>query len=212
MSDRKLIKKLDVLNRKLHIYVGLLLLLFIWLFSVTGLLLNHPKWRFAQFWPQRKTSATEQPVEWPAGPDDVQRAESLMKQVHVSGEIEGITLSPDGRQFDVRVVKPGAIIDIKTDRTTKRAHVEQIRVNAWGIMNMLHSFTGVRMNEPDKKREWIVTRLWSFAMDGLSAGLVVLLMGGLTLWGATSRKRRLELVVLLMGIVSCGLFLLGKLP
>jgi len=212
MSDSDPGKKLDALNRKLHIYFGLFLLFFIWLFSVTGLLLNHLQWKFAQFWPQRKTSATEQFVDWPTGPGDVQRAESLMKQVHVSGEIEGITLSADGRQFDVRVVRPGAIIDIKTDRTTKRARVEQIRVNAWGTMNMMHSFTGVRVNEPDKKREWVVTHLWSLAMDGLSAGLVVLVLGGLAMWGGTNRKRRLGLVVLLMGIVSCGLFAFGKLP
>ncbi|MHC4518172.1 MAG: PepSY-associated TM helix domain-containing protein [Planctomycetota bacterium] len=212
MPDHALIKKLDALNRKLHVYVGLFLLLFIWLFSATGLLLNHPQWTFAQFWPQRQTSATEQPVEWPAGPDDVQRAESLMRQVHVSGEIEGITLSADGRQFDVRVVKPGAIIDIKTDRATKRARVEQISVNVWGTMNMLHSFTGVRMSEPDKKREWIMTRLWSLAMDGLSVGLVLLVLGGLAIWIATSEKRQLGLVILLTGVVSCGLFVLGKLP
>ena len=35
-------------NRKLHFYAGLFLLLFIWLFAVSGLILNHPKWTFAE--------------------------------------------------------------------------------------------------------------------------------------------------------------------
>lgn len=212
MSDHALLKKLDLMNRKLHTYVGLFLLLFVWLFSATGLLLNHPQWKFAQFWPQREISTTEQPVKWPDETNEVERAKSLMMQVHVTGEIEGITISNDGRQFDVRVVKPGAIIDIKTNRDTSRALVEQIHVNPWGITNMMHSFTGVRMNEPDKKRDWIVTRLWSLAMDALSAGLILLVISGLTLWAITTPKRRYGLAILLGGTFTCALFVLDKLP
>ena len=42
-----------VWNRRVHYYLGLFLLFFIWLFAFTGLLLNHPRWQFAQFWPNR---------------------------------------------------------------------------------------------------------------------------------------------------------------
>ena len=38
-----------VWNRRLHYYLGLYLLFFSWLFVLTGLLLNHPRWQFAQF-------------------------------------------------------------------------------------------------------------------------------------------------------------------
>lgn len=212
MSNHEPIRKFDTFNRKLHIYLGLLLLFFIWLFSATGLVLNHSQWKFAQFWDQRKTSAVEQKIQWPTGSDDVQRAENLMEQVGVRGEIEGITIADDGRQFDVRVVRPGAIIDVKANRATEQARVEQIRVNVWGVTNMLHSFTGVRTGEPDRKREWVVTRLWSLAMDGLSVGLVLLVLGGLVMWWTTSRKRLVGLAVLLVGLVTCGLFVLDKFP
>ena len=33
-------------NRKLHFYTGLFLIVFLWLFAFTGLLLNHPTWMF----------------------------------------------------------------------------------------------------------------------------------------------------------------------
>jgi len=33
---------LEAWNRRLHYYLGLYFLLFLWLFSFTGLLLNHP--------------------------------------------------------------------------------------------------------------------------------------------------------------------------
>jgi hypothetical protein len=39
-----------VWNRKLHYYLGLYFLFFVWLFALSGLLLNH-SWTFAGFWP-----------------------------------------------------------------------------------------------------------------------------------------------------------------
>ena len=48
-----------VWNRRVHYYLGLYLLFFTWLFAFTGLLLNHPRWQFAQFWPNRIQSTTE---------------------------------------------------------------------------------------------------------------------------------------------------------
>ena len=41
----------EIWNRKLHYYVGLYLLTFVWLFAVSGLIINHPGWAFADFWP-----------------------------------------------------------------------------------------------------------------------------------------------------------------
>ena len=35
-------------NRKLHYYLGLVTLLFVWVFCFTGLLLNY-QWKFAEF-------------------------------------------------------------------------------------------------------------------------------------------------------------------
>ena len=40
-------------NKKLHIYLGLFLVFFIWLFSLSGLILNHGNWKFASFWEER---------------------------------------------------------------------------------------------------------------------------------------------------------------
>ena len=37
-------KAFEVWNRKLHYYLGLYFLFFLWLFSLTGLMLNHQQW------------------------------------------------------------------------------------------------------------------------------------------------------------------------
>jgi len=37
-------KALETWNRRLHYYLGLYFLFFLWLFSLTGLMLNHQQW------------------------------------------------------------------------------------------------------------------------------------------------------------------------
>jgi hypothetical protein len=48
-SGRSSVSTFLVWNRRLHYYLGLYLLFFCWLFAFTGLVLNHPRWAFAQF-------------------------------------------------------------------------------------------------------------------------------------------------------------------
>ena len=209
MSLQNVPRWIETWNRKFHIYIGLYLLLFVWLFSISGLLLNHPKWRFAQFWPQRKQSSLERPIQPPTEMGDLARARNLMKQLDISGEIEGITTSPEKEHFDFKVVKPGKIIDIKTDLKARRATVEQIQTNGWGVFYMLHSFTGVRLNDPKQKRDWFMTRIWSLSMDAVALGMLVMVFSGLYMWYCLKPKRRLGLIILGLGVLCCGFFVFG---
>src|SRR4029078_7786979 len=81
---------LTLWNRKLHYYVGLYFLLFIWLFSFTGLLLNH-HWNFAEFFPNRKTSSFERSIEPPPPTSEVDQARDLLTQLGLRGEVGAIT-------------------------------------------------------------------------------------------------------------------------
>ena len=49
-------------NRKLHFYAGLFLLFFMWLFAISGLLLNHPTWSFAESWTKRTDANSERAI------------------------------------------------------------------------------------------------------------------------------------------------------
>ena len=82
-------------------------------------------------------------------------------------------------------------------------------MNAFGVMDALHHFTGVSMTDPERERDWILTRVWSAAMDAVAVGLIVLVLSGLYLWYRLRRKRRLGLLVLGVGLASCAFFLLG---
>ena len=76
-----------VWNRRVHYYLGLYLLFFIWLFAFTGLLLNHPRWQFAQFWPNRIQSTTEHTIAAVTAVTDIDRARDVMRQLGVAGEV-----------------------------------------------------------------------------------------------------------------------------
>src|SRR5690349_22926921 len=81
--------RLERWNRKLHYYAGLFLLFFLWLFAVTGLVLNHPTWSFAESWTKRKETNSERTIT-ALGPElrgDLTQARAIMQQLGIEGEI-----------------------------------------------------------------------------------------------------------------------------
>jgi hypothetical protein len=72
----QLAETLKVWNRKLHYYLGLYLLFFVWLFALSGLLLNHSSWKFAEFWGNRKQATYERAITMPSSGSDLAQARS----------------------------------------------------------------------------------------------------------------------------------------
>lgn len=200
---------IQVWTRKLHNYLGLYLLFFIWLFSVSGLVLNHSRWSVAQFWKARQESTTHRAIQVPGASGDIAIATGLMEQLSIAGEIGEIRRSATGERFDFQVVKPGHVYRVETRFDSAQARVTDIRVNAWGVLDALHHFTGVKMDDPAIKRDWWLTRVWSFAMDALSVGVMILVVSGLYLSYRLVEKRRLGVTAFTLGVVCCAFFLYG---
>jgi len=205
MSSRNLLNPITRWNQKLHVYAGLCLLVFVWLFAVSGLVLNHPKWAFAQFWPNRRESTTEQPVQPPLASTDLARAWDLMGQLGLSGEIDQIKVSAD--RFEFRLMTPAQITTVGVDLANSRALVHQIRVNGWGVLSALHHLTGAHKDLPALTRNSNAVRLWSIAMDVVSVGLLLLVFGGLYIWFQRRERLAPGLAALLLGMLACGFFL-----
>ncbi|HWQ54583.1 MAG TPA: hypothetical protein VN442_12940 [Bryobacteraceae bacterium] len=195
-------------NRKGHYYLGLYFLFFLWLFAFTGLLLNH-SWRFAEFWPNRKVSTFERPVEAPRAGNGVDRARALMRQIGIDGEIEWTAPRPDSAGFVFRVNRPGRNYQVTVRAGEGRALVEQTEINTWGILHVLHTFTGARAGDTRNTRDWMLTTLWVWSMDAVSAGLVLMVFSGIYVWLGLPSKRNAGIAVLLLGSVICGLFVFG---
>lgn len=196
-------------NRRLHNYLGLYLLLFVWLFAFTGLLLNHSQWKFARFWESRRETSYERDIAMPLPDGDLAQARALMRQLELRGEIEWTTARNDGSRLDFRVNRPGRILDVKADLVQKKASIRSIHLNAWGVMRILHTFTGVRIQDERNKRDWALTKIWAFAMDAVAAGLVLMVVSSLLIWFQSRQKRLLGTLVLLLGFLSCSFFCLG---
>lgn len=195
--------------RKLHNYLGLYFLLFLWLFSISGLVLNHPHWTAAGFWKARDEATLVQTVRRPVSTGDIAAASELMTQLGIVGEIADTKRSPDGERFEFQVVRPGLVFRVVAQLDSGQAHVTRIHLNAWGVADALHKFTGVKMDDPQRTRDWALTRIWSLAMDALSVGLLILVASGSLLWWRLPQKRGAGMVALSLGLVCCAFFLYG---
>lgn len=194
-------------NRKLHYYLGLYFLFFLWLFAFTGLLLNH-SWKFSEFWPNRNVSTFERVIDAPRTTNDVERAREVMRQLGIRGEIEWTAIRPNSTLFEFRANRPGLNFNVAVD-DAGRAKVEETRINTWGVMRVLHTFSGVRANDARNQRDWALTTLWVLSMDAVSIGMVVMVFGGLYMWFVLPTKRIGGLVALLLGAAACCVFVFG---
>jgi hypothetical protein len=212
VPDRRERRAADVFlvwNRRVHYYLGLYLLFFCWLFAFTGLLLNHPRWEFAQFWPNRVQSTTERAVRAPQGMTEIERANDLMRQLGIAGEIQWQAAQPAAAPFAFQVSRPGLVIDVKADLESGRATLQRNDVNAWGVMHVLHTFIGVRAGDTRNARDWTLTTVWALSMDAVAAGLIVMVFSSYIMWYRLKHKRRGGIIALLVGFLSCGAFLAG---
>lgn len=198
-----------VWNRRLHYYLGLYLLFFCWLFVFTGLLLNHPRWQFAQFWPDRVQRTTEHQFQGPGAATAVERARDLMRQFSIDGEIQWPATQAASGPFAFQVNRPGLVIEVKADLESGRATLQRHELNAWGVMHLLHTFTGVRAADTRNARDWTLTTVWALSMDAVAAGLIVMVFSSYVMWYRLKAKRRGGLIALFLGFASCSAFVAG---
>lgn len=199
--------RLRRLNRQVHIYAGLSILLFTMLFSATGLLLNR-HWAFAEFWDRRKIERFDGVVHLSGRGGDLAIAREVMRQLHLRGEIASTEVTPEGR-LKIQAGRPGENLTIETDVASGRTSVEKARFNGWGVVRTLHTFVGVSASEPERRRDWWLTSLWSLAMDATAFGLVLLVIGGLVeAWAANPRRGALA-TTFVLATSACLAFVLG---
>ena len=196
-------------NRKAHYYLGLYLLFFLWLFSLSGLLLNHWSWAFAQFYPNRKISRIEGPVQFSSSGSDFDKARAVKRQFGIEGEIGWSATRSDAARLEFNVTRPGRVYQVQTDLKANRAAVTLNEYNAWGVLRGMHTFVGVSPDDPRNQRDWILTTIWAISMDAVAVGVMVLVLSGIYLWWNRREMRTAGLLALVAGTAVCGLFVAG---
>ncbi len=206
--QRRVVASVEAWNRRLHYYLGLYFLLFTWLFSFTGLLLNHPRWALSRI-PNNPNPSLERQIEAPAGATDLERARDLMRQLGVRGEIEWPQPPMAPGRLDFNVAYPKQAFQIRVDLERRLATVQQIDRSAWSAVRIMHAFSGSRYNVPATSRDWVLTTAWVVAMDALAVGLLVMVLGSYYMWYRIKPNRSLGWIALSAGFATCALFVFG---
>lgn len=193
-------------NKKVHIYLGLCMLLFLWVFAISGLFLNHPKWFGSR--PERAT--IERPVEMPGEGDPLAKAQRLMVQLDLVGEAIFRGAQKEG-QFVFIAMRPDERTFVNVDLETSVAKVTHVTGNFGQMMGNLHTFSGVRpiWGELESVRDWLPTVLWSLSIDALSVAVIVL-VGSSLYMGFRRRENRIPAAAsLALGTAVCWFFIWG---
>ena len=207
-SSAKALVTVELWNRKLHYYLGLFFLFFLWLFSLTGLLLNHPQWRIASG--DRSETRYQRSIAPPRGDTDLARARDVMDQLMLSGEINWPAAQKPTR-LDFSISRPNDASQIQVDLQQNVASVQHFANSHWATFRIFHAFSGSRFDAPATERDWILTTVWVVAMDALAVALIVMVLGSYYMWYRLKKKRALGVIVLSAGILSCGVFVSGLL-
>src|SRR5687767_7026977 len=109
-------------NRKLHYYLGLYFLFFLWLFALTGLLLNHGQWSLATQANQRRESQFESDLTPLDSQTLLARAREAADQLGLRGEID-LPLSQMPGQLAFTVSRPTGASQVRVDLEQHRAAV-----------------------------------------------------------------------------------------
>jgi hypothetical protein len=200
---------LEQWNRKLHFYLGLYFLFFLWLFSLTGLLLNHDSWATALHSNKRIETRYERSL----GPfrvnTDTARAREVMSQLNMTGEISW-PASQQAGYFAFNVSRPTEANQVRVDLTRNVASVQHFDNSGVAAFRIFHTFSGSRYAD-SSRRDWVLTEVWVAAMDALAIGLIVMVLGSYYMWFRLKQKRRLGALVLALGVASCAIFASGVL-
>jgi hypothetical protein len=199
MPKRHFLKDITYWNRKLHIHLGLFLILFIWLFSLSGLLLNHSSWKFTSFWNERKEQSHSSYLMVPNNLDSADLMHYITNRLRIKGEVTDVNFNKDS--IDFRSSVPGHILNIHVDFKRAVCIQKEIKFNIWGIMRTLHTFNGVNNNNPSIKNNWILTYVWRFTMDGIAIGLIFLCISSFIMWYKLKKARLVGFLVLFAGFI-----------
>ena len=192
---------------KSHIYLGLFFVIYLWLLSLTGLFLNHPKWRVNDYRASAKWIETTFAVTLAAGEDPLEKANHYLRELGLEGELLGVRDVEKEKQFRFDVYKPGNTAKVIIDLESSQARIRTRQMNSIGILNQLHTFGEMKRFDPKKENlTWFATRLWVISMDGLAVGLILLVLTALYMW-FQSKKIISGAISLLLGTGIAIIFL-----
>jgi uncharacterized protein len=172
--------------RTVHIYLTMLGLAVMLLFSITGFTLNHEEALGAAS-AKLTTRETTVPTALLAQRDHLRVVEHLRKELRIRGAMHNFTDLPD--ELAIAFKEPGEVWDISIAKSTGRVTARQEQHSVIAVLNNLHRgrYTGPA---------------WSWVLD-LGAILIVLAcVTGFVLWLALPPRQKLGIALLVAGTLA----------
>ncbi len=204
MNRELFTKEVKYWNRRIHIIIGLFLLLFLWLFSFSGLLMNHRNWSISDFWTKRQETKKIIPVHIPENRESNVVINSVLSQLNVTGEISDIKMWSDSIRFMVSV--PGCVSKIQVNFNKGLCTQEKLKYNWSGKIQTLHTFNGVDKENPDSHPNWAITKMWRLSLDGIAIGIILLCFSSWIMLYRMKKKIIPPWIVLTVGFLFAGYF------
>lgn len=197
-------RNFTAVNRKLHIYLGLFIIFFVWLFFVTGLIMNHTKWKVRNFYEKRIEETISFNVSDRIIHGNHDRVNTIKNYLNIEGEVSNIRIKVGNVGF--RVSSPGLVQEVNVD-SAGRGSMKVLKYNFWGKLHTLHLFNGMDKNDPGQRPDWIVTKLWRIMMDLTAIILIILSLGSWIMWYKVRRDYKAGYIFLAAGIIIAGYYL-----
>jgi hypothetical protein len=199
-------KRLYTWTRDLHLYFGLFLSPFVLLFCLSVLFVDHA-WRPGPVKPvpiRREIPSIEIPpgLEASSGAERVRLVRPLIDRAGISGEVGFINYDKQERRMMVPVAQPGRNTNIEIDFAKRSAKVTDRTTGIWDGLIYLHKIPGPHLVAI--RKNWLPTRLWGYFADASVYLLFFLSISGIYLWLIIRSERRVGLLLLGAGLLTCG--------
>jgi hypothetical protein len=158
------------LVRRLHLFTGLGLLLFILMYFVTGYVMIHSQW-FGNSQP--KTLVHTEPLEFPPGLSEEGMSRYLQERFDLRGQPGSVNRRPDGsRRFTFG--RPGTAVEALVDAGGRQVTLTEKKLPFRGTANGFHRLRGYRGGA--------FYMVWAALYDLASAALILFAITGIFLW------------------------------
>lgn len=189
-------------TRDLHLYFGLFISPFVLLFAVSAFFLNHAKvaTEIATSVEAFQSLAIPDGIEGSQGREAITRAQAILPQVGVTGEIGFTRFVRPTRHFVFPVSKPGTETTVDVDLVARSAVVSQRKTSFLEALAYLHKMPGP--HNVAIRGNWFAIRVWRLFADGTIYLTLFISVSGIYLWYALKAERRIGLALLATGSVS----------
>ncbi|MBW7996105.1 MAG: hypothetical protein FVQ81_05935 [Candidatus Glassbacteria bacterium] len=178
--------RLEPLLKKIHIYLGLILIVPLIIFAVSGFILNH-RWPLWETWEQRVETVEQIEIEVPQAGNSAEKAKAILAQLGLKGEISLFVHEPENNKLRVMAHRPGHIYDINLELGSGSGSLKRTRTDGWFVLRDLHKLAGLHSGLKEKKN-WGWTLVWSAVMDLSALAMLVLVATGAYLMVKRNRK------------------------